>query len=121
MDFLHETWIQLIFRPQCLCFNYEAKSSGKTGSILESGPRHCFLYDRGLLTGSAYIEDLKTKTNIALFENKVIVPVRYGGLEDVRSRVPGVIHMVTAAIGAEHAYTTDDNLARLTSRASKSS
>ena len=72
-----------------------------------------FLYDRGLLTGSAYIEDLKTKTNIALFENKVIVPSGMGGLEDVRSRYSGVIHMVTAAIGAEHAYTTDNNLARL--------
>jgi len=72
-----------------------------------------FLYDRGLLTGSAYIEDLNTKTNISLFENVVIRPSKLDGLEDVRSRYGGVLHMVTAAIGAEHAYTTENNSARL--------
>jgi CYTH domain-containing protein/predicted ATPase len=71
-----------------------------------------FLYDRGLLTGSAYMEDLHTKTNIALFENLVIRPAGFDGLEDIRSRYDGVIHMVTAAIGAEHAYTTENNTAR---------
>ncbi len=71
-----------------------------------------FFYDRSLLGGAAYLEDLHTPTNLSLFEEMIVRPQRFHGLEEVRSRYDAVIHLVTAAIGAEDYYTTDNNDAR---------
>ena len=67
------------------------------------GERVVILYDRGECDAGAYIgRDLFW----------AICQEQHLTAADVRDNYDGVIHMVTAAIGAESAYTTANNIAR---------
>jgi len=75
-------------------------------SIAKSSNQKCvILCDRGTMDTSAYID--KERWEILLDEyNWNIVDLR-------DRRYDAVIHMVTAAIGAERSYTTENNAARI--------
>lgn len=65
--------------------------------------RVIIFYDRALLDNLAYMPRDMFEKHIA----------EYGlTIENIRERYDSVIHMVTPAIGAEEAYTTENNLAR---------
>lgn len=60
-------------------------------------------YDRGILDGKAYMSE-ESFIRILKENNKTEI--------EVRDSYDAVFHLVTAAIGAEHAYTTANNKAR---------
>ena len=72
-----------------------------------------FLYDRGLLSGAAYLGDrTQAKVDHAHFEQNVLKPSIGESCERARSHYDALIHMVTAADGAEAFYTLANNTAR---------
>jgi CYTH domain-containing protein len=74
--------------------------------------RKVMFCDRGLLDGAAYMPG---KVSLIDFQDQVLLDSDFGiglGVEQVRSRYAGVIHLVTAANGAEEFYTLSNNSAR---------
>lgn len=68
------------------------------------GEKRVILFDRGEMDGAAYVPS---------FEHFLKMMKREGlTLHDVRDSYEGVIHLVTAADGAEEFYTTKNNKAR---------
>jgi CYTH domain-containing protein len=71
---------------------------------------YVIFYDRGLLTGSAYLQGENQLEN---FQKKILAKAGDDyNIEEFRARYEGVIHMVTAADGAEKYYTLENNRAR---------
>lgn len=61
------------------------------------------IHDRGAMDGKAYVSDSDFKTLLSgLHLNEI----------DIRDTYDAVLHLVTAAVGAESAYTTTNNKAR---------
>lgn len=81
-------------------------------SLHYHGENLVFLYDRGLLTGAAYLPGERSQNRALRFEKDIIQAFEYDGSETIRSRYDAVIHMVTAAIGAPESYTVENNPAR---------
>jgi CYTH domain-containing protein/predicted ATPase len=69
-------------------------------------------HDRGLLTGSAYLELGQGENQLEKFQREVLWEVGEYNVEEIRARYKGVIHLVTAANGAEKYYTLANNSAR---------
>lgn len=74
----------------------------------KQGKRPVALCDRGLLSGAAYFTE---DGSLAGFQKEVLRHFQLT-VESVRARYAGIIHMVTAADGAEEFYTTANNIAR---------
>jgi len=74
--------------------------------------RVVLLCDRGLLTGSAYVDLPQEKNNqLEFFQHKILHNFDLN-VEKIRSEYLGIIHMVTAADGALDYYTLENNSAR---------
>ncbi|MCF7831870.1 MAG: AAA family ATPase [Candidatus Pacebacteria bacterium] len=74
--------------------------------------RKVIFCDRGLLDGVAY---LPGEVSLINFQDQVLLHPVSGiglGVEQIRSRYAGIIHLVTAANGAEEFYTLSNNSAR---------
>jgi len=79
-----------------------------TSSLL----RKVIFCDRGLLDGAAYLPE---EVSLINFQKNVLFHSGFGinlGVEEIRSRYAGIIHLVTAANGAEEFYTLSNNSAR---------
>ncbi|MCX6755058.1 MAG: AAA family ATPase [Candidatus Nomurabacteria bacterium] len=66
------------------------------------------LNDRALLTGAAYLTE---NSDTQHFQKEILNDFNLS-IEDARVRYDGIIHMVTAANGAEEFYTLENNEAR---------
>lgn len=72
--------------------------------------RVVLLCDRGLLSGAAYI-DAPNETMLEVFQERILAP--YGlSVEEVVNSYRAVIHLVTAADGAEKYFTLTNEKAR---------
>lgn len=71
------------------------------------GKRVVLLCDRGLLSGAAYLPSSET-TLLAEFQKQVLAPYQLS-VEQVVNRYRGVVHLVTAADGAEAYFTHATN------------
>lgn len=74
--------------------------------------RPVFLYDRGILSGGAYLDHTNDTVDMHAFEQQVLVPAIKEDLEGANARYSAIIHLVTAADGAEEYYTLQNNKAR---------
>lgn len=74
--------------------------------------RPVFLYDRAMMTGAAYLYGISGPADLDLFEHEVLLPGLGLTCEEVRARYDAVLHLVTAADGAEAHYTLANNMAR---------
>lgn len=72
--------------------------------------RVVLLCDRGLLSGAAYI-DAPNETMLEVFQERILAP--YGlSVEEVANSYRAVVHLVTAADGAEEYFTLTNEKAR---------
>lgn len=74
--------------------------------------RLVFLYDRGLLSGAAYLDATETDVDLDRFQRTVLIPGIDERCEYLWGRYNAVIHLVTAADGALAFYTLENNAAR---------
>ncbi|MFZ2205391.1 MAG: AAA family ATPase [Minisyncoccia bacterium] len=99
------------FQKQIVKMQLQNESFYKKNAIniaKKLGKKPVLLCDRGILSGAAYLGD---KTNLEDFQKQILGSFNLS-IEDIRVRYSGIIHMVTAANGAEEFYTTANNEAR---------
>ncbi|NCS99997.1 AAA family ATPase [Candidatus Parcubacteria bacterium] len=94
-------------------YNEDFFNSLAEHSNLEKDLRKVILCDRGVLDGAAYVNSIEG--SLVYFQRSILLDEIHGiglGVEEVRARYEGVIHLTTAANGAEEFYTLANNSAR---------
>lgn len=93
-----EIWAE--FQRIILKAQFASERISKQLLDLHPGDRKVIICDRGAMDGMAYVSPDEFKSIIA----KAGVPL----LSNIRDRYDGVVHLVTAAIGAEEFYNLDN-------------
>lgn len=102
-DFSDVVYQQAVFETQLR----NEKTFSEMGLALQKRhqKRVVLVCDRGLLSGAAY---LQSDEPLVDFQKKILDPMGMS-VEQIRSQYLGVVHLVTAADGAEEHYTLENN------------